>query len=219
MKQINELLWKTLLRIFAVTLLTGWLTLSVPAPLLASELKIYKDYDRNFTLMGHHGSKVSLKDYRGKVVLIFFGYTFCPDVCPTTLADLKQVMKKLGKQADQVQTLFILVDPERDTPERLKEYVTYFYPSFMGLTGTIEELTSVTKQYKTMFMKQKVESASGAFFAHSSSVYLIDKEGRMRGRFKTKWDSEKLIFGIQQLINPNHNSMFQKIKNLFKEES
>ncbi len=204
MKAFNSLFLKIPLRFFMIALLISSISLLVPASLFATgkklELKIYKSTGGDFTLTDHHGSKVHLKDYRGKVVLIFFGYTYCPDVCPTTLVDLQQVMKRLGKQTDQVQTFFISVDPDRDTPERLKEFITYFDPSFMGLTGTTEEITKVAKQYKTKFIREEIESAAGYFFAHSSSVFLIDKQGRLRGRFKTKWESEKLVAGIKQLI-------------------
>ncbi len=193
--------WKIPRQLFIVLFLTGWMAILVPSILFASQpLRFYQGWGGDFTLTGHENANIHLKDYRGKVVLIYFGYTFCPDACPTTLVDLKQIMKQLGQQADQVQTVFISFDPERDTPERLKEFITHFDPSFVGLTGSESAIKKVAKQYGIRYFREKVESAGGYFFAHTDYTFLVDKQGRLRGRFKTQQEADKLMSGIQQLI-------------------
>ncbi len=141
--------WKILIMAFFFSLLTGELPLMshIHNSALAneSELPIYEKLGGNFTLMGHHGAKVNLQDFQGKIVLIFFGFTHCPDVCPLTLNHLELLMKKLGDDAKEAQTLFISIDPERDNPKRLKEYLAYFHPTFLGLTGSKIEIFKVAK--------------------------------------------------------------------------
>ena len=102
----------------------------------SEKLEIYEGIGGNFTLQSSRNHLVSLKDYHGQVVVMFFGYTACPDTCSITMAVLKQVIEKLGKRMDQVQPLFITVDPKRDTPEQMKNYLSFFHPNFIGLTGT-----------------------------------------------------------------------------------
>ncbi|MBF0288523.1 MAG: SCO family protein [SAR324 cluster bacterium] len=203
MKKFNDFR-KILHKVFAILLLTGWLVILIPNSLLvAKPLRFYKGWGGDFTLTGHDGANVNLEDYRGKVILLYFGYTFCPDACPTTLLDLKQIMKKLDKQAQQVQTLFISIDPERDTPERLKEFVTHFDPSFVGLTGSEKAIKKAAEKYGMRYMREQVESVAGYFFAHTDYVFLVDKQGRLRGRFQTQREAEQLVSGIQQLIIEN----------------
>ena len=127
------------------------------------------------------GAPVKLSQYRGKIVVIAFGFSYCQKVCPVTLAKLSQVWKELGPQASDVQVLFISVDPERDTPERLREFVTFFHPSFIGLTGTPEELEKVREAYGAVAQRAVSENKKlGYEVHHSSSLYVIDREGRLR---------------------------------------
>ena len=107
----------------------------------------YKNFGGDFSLTGPEGKTVSLEDFRNKVVLIYFGYTFCPDVCPITLSNLKMLMLSLEEKAEDVQVIFISIDPERDTFQKLKDYVPYFHPTFIGLTGSEAELASVCLLY------------------------------------------------------------------------
>jgi protein SCO1 len=134
----------------------------------------------DFTLTGADGQPVSLSDFRDKVVVLYFGYTFCPDVCPTTLTDMKQVMKLLGKKADDVQFIMVSVDPERDTPEKLNEYVTYFDPRFIGLTGTPEEVVAAATPFGVIFEKHEGTAATGYLVDHTATLNVIDTDGRMR---------------------------------------
>ena len=160
----------------------------------------YENFGGDFSLTGPEGKTVSLEDFRNKVVLIYFGYTFCPDVCPITLSNLKMLMLSLEEKAEDVQVIFISIDPERDTFQKLKDYVPYFHPTFIGLTGSEAELDSVAKKYQTYYLKQKVESEAGYLMAHSDVVILVDQNGRFRGRYKSKYDLDKLTTDIRWLL-------------------
>jgi|TARA_B100000315_G_scaffold240200_1_gene259776 protein SCO1/2 len=164
-------------------------------------LRFYENRGGDFELTGPDGKELSSESFRGKVMLIFFGYTYCPDVCPMSLSHLKVGMLNLKEQAKDVQVLFISIDPERDTPEKLKEYVPYFYPTFLGLTGSVNDIAEVARQYGAGYFKQYVESVEGYFMAHTDAVFLVDQQGRYRGRYKTKWDMDKLVADIQWLLS------------------
>ena len=162
--------------------------------------EVYENFGGDFSLTGPEGKTVSLEDFRNKVVLIYFGYTFCPDVCPITLSNLKLIMLDLGEKAEDVQVIFISIDPERDTYEKLKDYVPYFHPTFIGLTGSEADIAAVAKKYQTFYLKQKVESEAGYLMAHTDVVILVDQNGRYRGRYKSKYDLDKLTTDIRWLL-------------------
>lgn len=134
----------------------------------------------NFTLVGPNEQPVSLIDFRGKVVLLYFGYTFCPDVCPATMVELSDAMEILGKQSEDVQVVMITLDPERDTAELLNSYVTHFDESFIGLTGTPDELIAVTAPMGIFYEKHEGSAASGYLIDHTATVAALDKEGKLR---------------------------------------
>ncbi|MGK0290654.1 MAG: protein SCO1/2 [bacterium] len=133
----------------------------------------------DFTLQGMHGKVVKLSDYRGKAVLMFFGYTSCPDICPTTMNYLKGVVEKLGKDQSKVQVLFVSFDPRRDKPAILKQYLSHFNPKFMGLTGHPKEIAKVAEQYGSGYIQQSSDSKAGYLYAHTDYVYLIDTKGKL----------------------------------------
>jgi protein SCO1 len=137
-------------------------------------------YGKSLALTGHDGRPRTLADFRGKVVVLFFGYTQCPDVCPTTLAELARVMKSLGTDADQVQVLFVTVDPERDTRDILAHYVPAFDPRFLGLYGNPEATRAVAKEFKVFFEKRPGSTPGSYTVDHSAQVYVLDKKGRLR---------------------------------------
>jgi protein SCO1/2 len=138
------------------------------------------DFGRELALTGHDGKPRTLGDFRGKAVVLFFGYTHCPDVCPTTLADLAGVMKKLGKDAERVQVLFVTLDPERDTPAVLSRYVPAFDPRFLGLYGDAAATQRAAKEFK-IFYEKRAGSAPGAYtIDHSGQTYVFDPLGRLR---------------------------------------
>ena len=155
----------------------------------------------DFTLQAADGSEFKLSQQRGKVVLLSFGYTFCPDVCPTTLVELSQVRARLGDAAKRVRVAFITLDPERDTPERLGIYTKAFDPTFIGLTGSAEQLAYVRTMYGVMAEKEAVAGTSaGYLIAHSAYTYVIDPEGRLRLLFPFGLSIEEMADDIKQLL-------------------
>jgi protein SCO1/2 len=136
------------------------------------------DYGKVLELTDHHGKPRKLEDFRGKVVVVFFGFTHCPDFCPTTLAELSQAIKTLGPDAQRVQVLFVSVDPERDTRDALAKYVPAFDPSFLGLYGDAEATRRVAKEFKIYAEKRKTGDTYTV--DHSAQSYVIDPQGRLR---------------------------------------
>jgi protein SCO1/2 len=132
----------------------------------------------DFTLMSATGP-VSLSDFRGKIVALYFGYTFCPDVCPTTMSDLAEAMRILGDKADDVQVIMVSVDPARDTPELLDAYVKTFDPDFIGLTGSEQDIATVAGEYGVFYQKHEGTAATGYLIDHSAFTMVLDREGRL----------------------------------------
>ena len=137
-------------------------------------------FGRDFQLTDHNGKPRALADYRGKVVVLFFGYTQCPDVCPTTLAELAEVMKRLGPDAERVQVLFVTVDPARDTPELLSKYVPAFDPRFSGLYGDADATLRTTKEFKVIYQKQPGQQPGAYTVDHSAGTFIFDPNGKLR---------------------------------------
>ena len=137
-------------------------------------------YGRDFALTDHNGRAVTLADYRGKAVVLFFGYTHCPDVCPTTLSELAAAMEKLGPAAKDVQVLFVTVDPERDTPALLAQYVPAFNPSFVGLHGDAAALERTAKEFRIVYRKQEGREPGSYTMDHSAGTFVFDPQGRLR---------------------------------------
>ena len=135
---------------------------------------------QDFTLLNQYGQEASLSDYRGKVVLLYFGYAACPDVCPTTLAELHRAKQLLGERSDEVQVIMITVDPERDTPEVVAEFLAHFDPSYIGLIGTPDQVAQIATQYGIFFQKQESTSALGYLVDHTATVMLVDPDGYSR---------------------------------------
>ncbi|MEQ1775293.1 MAG: SCO family protein [Burkholderiales bacterium] len=137
------------------------------------------NFGKVLALTDHTGKPRTLADFQGKVVVIFFGFTQCPDVCPTTLAEMAKVVKELGTDGGKVQVLFVSVDPERDTRELLKQYVTAFHPSFLGMVGDAEATARTAKEFKVYVQKQPTKSG-GYSVDHSAGTFVIDQQGRLR---------------------------------------
>ncbi|MDP2239041.1 MAG: SCO family protein [Burkholderiales bacterium] len=136
-------------------------------------------FGKELALTDHNGKPRTLADFRGKVVVLFFGFTHCPDVCPTTLAELALVAKELGGDADSIQVLFVTVDPERDTREMLQRYVPSFNPAFLGLYGDADATARTAKEFKIIFQKQPLPGG-GYSVDHSAGTYVLDQQGRLR---------------------------------------
>jgi protein SCO1/2 len=138
------------------------------------------DCCKDFRLTDHNGRTRRLADFRGKAVVMFFGYTQCPDVCPTTMAEMKAVVQQLGADAQRVQVLFVTVDPERDTRELLASYVPAFDPSFLGLYGDMEATARTAKEFRVFYQKQPGTTPSSYTVDHTAGSYVFDPQGRVR---------------------------------------
>jgi protein SCO1/2 len=190
--------------------LLAWLLLGafmLGGSLPAAERKL-QDYEvgnypigGDFTLTNQDGGQSSLKDYRGKAVLLAFGYTHCPDVCPTTLALFKQVRQALGADGAKMQALFVSVDPKRDTPALLKKYVGYFDPGFVALTGKPTELEHIIERYMGKYRIRETGSAAGYFVDHTVFIYLIDPQGKVRYLFSPDVDRKLLVAGVRAVLS------------------
>jgi protein SCO1/2 len=155
---------------------------------------------QNFSLMSHVGQRVALNDFRGKIVLLYFGYTICPDVCPTTLAELSKARKMLGKDADQIQVLMVTVDPERDTLPVLADYMTHFHPSFLGLAGTPDEIAQAATPFGVFYEKENSDSALGYLVNHTATVMIVDRNGYLRIVFPFGTTADDIAADLKYLI-------------------
>lgn len=155
----------------------------------------------DFTLMGAGSKPIRLSDYRGKVVLLYFGYTHCPDACPTTMAETKAAFAKLGPLADEIQVIMISVDPERDTPEILAEYVQQFDPRFLGGTSSVDEVTALASAYGVIFRKREGSVATGYLLEHSTQLIAIDRQGYTRIIFPYGLHGEEMATDLRYLLS------------------
>ena len=158
------------------------------------------NYARDFALTDHNGKARTLADFKGKVVVLFFGFTQCPDVCPTTLADMAQVKNRLGKKADELQVLLVTLDPQRDTPAVLSQYVPGFDPTFIGLTGTPEEIAKTAKEFKVFYQKVAGKTATSYSLDHTAASYVFDREGRVRLFVRYGTEVDKTVSDLNLLM-------------------
>ena len=161
-------------------------------------------YGDDFRLTDHTGKSRTMADFRGKAVVMFFGYTHCPDVCPTTLSELRQVMQMLGKDAERLQVLFVTLDPARDTPLLLSKYVPSFNPTFLGLYGDAAATEKVAKDFKVFYRTSAGKTAESYTVDHTAASLVFDPQGRLRlfinyglGADKIAPDIMKLLQGIR----------------------
>jgi protein SCO1/2 len=158
------------------------------------------EHARDFALTDHTGARRTLADYRGKIVAVFFGFTQCPDVCPTALSDLAQVKKALGADGSQLQVLFITLDPERDTREVLAPYVTTFDPAFVGLYGSMEDTVHTAREFKVFFQKSPGKTPTSYSIDHTAGIYLFDKSGRVRLFVRHAQATDQVVADIRKLL-------------------
>ncbi|MDH4248073.1 MAG: SCO family protein [Deltaproteobacteria bacterium] len=177
--------------------------LAVPLSAVQAEeaLPVLDKIGGEFTLPGPKGKPVSRADFKGQVVMLTFGYTYCPDVCPTTLNAMKMLRKKLGADAARFQVLFITLDPERDTPERLERFVAYFGEGILSLHGSLKEIKTVTELYRARFMKQPSPDGKTYFVAHSDFLYLLDTKGRTRSLFHMDSPVDEMARDVRRLLS------------------
>lgn len=158
------------------------------------------EYARDFKLTDMNGQVRTLGDFKGKVVVVFFGYAQCPDVCPTTMTEMAQVKQKLGKDGDKLQVVFITVDPERDTREIMKAYMGAFDPAFVALIPTPEQLAAVAKDFKVYYKKVDGKTPTSYSMDHSAAQYIYDPQGRLRLYARYGAGVDPMVADIQALL-------------------
>jgi protein SCO1/2 len=158
------------------------------------------DYARDFALTDHTGKPRTMADFRGRAVVVFFGYTQCPDVCPTTLSGMTEVMKLFGEDANKVQVLFVTVDPERDTPQLLAQYVPAFHPSFIGLYGDPQTIAKTAQAFRVFYQKQPGSTPGTYTVDHTAGSYVFDPQGRLRLYVKHGEKPELIAGDLKQLL-------------------
>ncbi len=159
------------------------------------------EYAKDFALSDHNGKPRTLADFKGKAVVMFFGYTQCPDVCPTTMAEMANVMKELGPQADKVQVLFVTVDPARDTPQILSQYVPAFDKRFLGLYGDEAATAKVAKEFKVFYQKVPGKTPGSYTMDHTAGSYVFDPQGHIRLFVKHGQGAEPIVHDLKLLLS------------------
>lgn len=192
---------KTMAGAVALSMTAGLLTACTPdKPQFKSIDLTGADYAQGFSLLDHNGQLRTLKDFAGKIVVVFFGFTQCPDVCPTSMAELAQVKQLLGKDGDKLQGIFITVDPERDTAELLKGYMANFDPGFLALRPTLEQLPNVARDFKVYYKKVEGKTPSSYTMDHSAGSYIYDGKGQLRLYSRYGAGAEVLVSDIALLL-------------------
>lgn len=164
------------------------------------------DFGQSLDLTDHNGRAVTLATFKDRVVVLFFGYTHCPDVCPTTLADMAEALKLMPPEAAaKVQVLFVTVDPERDTPEVLKAYVPYFHPSFLGLHGSQKAVAQAAKEFRIIFRRHVEAGATGYLVDHSAGSYVLDQDGNMRLYLPFAHAPKDIAHDLNTVLDPAHS--------------
>lgn len=183
-------------RTLAATIVAALLVVAHPSAAQENETMV-----GSFALVDMNGAEVTEASYPGKFLIVFFGYTHCPAVCPTSLLVIGQTLDLLGDDADKLQALFITVDPDRDTPEVLADYVTKFHPRLVGLTGSKAQVAGAARAYRVYFARfDAPESDAGYLMDHTASVYMLDPDGRFIGKFAHGTDPEEMARGIRRLL-------------------
>lgn len=155
-----------------------------------------------FTLEDGTGRQVTDRDFRGKYMLVYFGYTFCPDVCPTTLSEVADALDHLGNKADRLQPIFITVDPKRDTPAVMKQYVTAFTPRLIGLTGSAEQIAKVAQEYRVYYAEHRTGPGPNDYtMDHSSVLYLMDPDGKFVAPIRADEDGSQMAADLTRLMS------------------
>lgn len=184
-----------MVKIFLAVVL--WWSMAVQASELPTNNKLGGDFQLPSTL----GKGASLKDFRGKVLLLNFGYTHCPDICPMVLNRMAVVMNELGEERSKVTPIFITFDSKRDTVERLQEYLRYFGKDFVGFGGSEEQLKAVAKQYGVIAIANQSDSAAGVLYTHSDYIYLLDQQGRIRALYSKSDSNDKIVNDVESLLD------------------
>jgi protein SCO1/2 len=184
----------------AIAMLLGISACSPKSQLSAASIDLTgQGYGEDFRLSGTDGNVHTMVDFRGKVVMLFFGFTQCPDVCPTALVRAAEVRQKLQEDADKLQVIFVTLDPERDTPAILKSYTSAFSPSFLGLATDLENTKKTAASFKVFY--QKVPTGSSYTMDHSAITYLLDPSGKMRVGIRPAVSADDIVKDVRYLLN------------------
>ncbi len=183
----------------ATVLVLGLAACAPATPFKGTDLSA-ADWGGDFTLTAHTGERANTKDYRGKVVILYFGYTHCPDICAPTLQKLALLMRRLGEDAGRVQVLFVTVDPRHDTPAELASFVPAFHPSFVGLTGTEPEIAAIAKDYKVAFQANPPVPSGHTLIDHFGGMMIKDTTGELRLLFKNDMPVEDMEHDVRLLL-------------------
>jgi cytochrome oxidase Cu insertion factor (SCO1/SenC/PrrC family) len=192
------------LSVLAVALLTGLAALYFSAPRgpVATGTALIGG---PFSLVDHHGKRVREKDFAGKYTLIFFGYTFCPDICPSTLQVMSAALDKMGADAEPITPVFVTIDPERDTVQVMKDYVANFHPRMVGLTGTAEEIAAMAKEWRVYYAKPKREEGKSDYLMdHATFLYLMGPDGKFVKLFEYTTDAAALADRLRAATHGNN---------------
>ena len=171
-----------------------------PAALMDAVMWNKEQIGGPFALIDHDGRPRTDADFRGKLLLVYFGYTYCTDICPTDLQAISAAIDKLGPAGESVQPLFITVDPEHDTPEAIKLYVALFHPRLVGLTGSAKQVKSVTRAYKVYYAKNEQSKKSDPVIDHSGFVFLVGRDGKYLGFFPPGTSADRIIDSLQSQL-------------------
>lgn len=194
--------WFAMAWAVALFALSGCQPAPQPSSFLATDIT-GAGFARDFRLTDHNGRIRTLADFKGKVVAIFFGYTHCPDVCPTTLSDFAAALKLLDKQAGRVQVLFVTLDPQRDTPDILRQFVPAFNPSFLGMYTDDGTLKQLAKEYKVVYQKTSVKAEDNYLIDHSAGTYIYDPKGNLRLLVPYGSSPEAIVHDLKMLLSPS----------------
>lgn len=198
MRQIRSITWGLIVAFAVFLVYSQFNTEGNPVAKIANEV-------RPFSLINHNGERVTHEDFSGKHMLIFFGYSFCPDVCPTELSKVTLALETLeeqGRSIENLQPLFITIDPQRDTPKQLREYLSLFHPKFIGLTGTPQEIEKVAKTYQTYYKKSDVNDISDSYLMdHMSLLFLLDGSARRTYMFSPSVTPQELADALKPLTD------------------
>lgn len=173
-------LYQVLSLLFLAVLLTACSKTDTPPQKFSAVDITGAPWGKNFHLTDHHGKTRNLADFKGKAVVLFFGYTNCPDMCPMTMYKLATAVQKLGRDVERVQVLFVTLDPKRDTPEMLKQYVPAFHPTFLGMIGDEQAIDQTTKEFKVFYKHQKPDASGFYTVDHMGPAFVFDPQGRLR---------------------------------------
>ena len=184
---------------YAAVALALWSCTKNREPFLATDITGV-DWGRDFRLTDHNGRPHRLADFRGKAVMLFFGYTHCPDACPTTLAKIAQAVERLGKDGKRVQGLFVTLDPRRDTQDVLAQYVPAFHPSFIGLRGSEAEVARTAQDFKVFFALQRPDESGFYTVDHTAAIFAFDPQGRLRLHINAASDPDAIVHDLRLLL-------------------